>query len=267
MLLAQRPDFVVHCAGTSSVDRSWADPAADFRNNVLATECVLEGLAEASPRAHFVFISSAAVYGDPAALPITEATPADPISPYGFHKLMCESACRKYHRLWGIGVTILRVFSAYGPGLAKQVLWDINRKSRESGVIALDGTGDERRDFVYVDDVARVVAGVINVGRISNPSHKPQSEFQILNIASGESVSIRELAARLLTLVGRPRGVVFSGRVRAGAPRFWEVDVSALKRLGLAPQVPLDAGLRRYARWLNEREDQVDASRLLASPG
>jgi nucleoside-diphosphate-sugar epimerase len=118
-----------------------------------------------------------------------------------------------------------------------------------------------------VIDVGRILNPSHNVGRISNPSHKPQGEIQILIVASGESISIRELAARLLTLVGRPRGVVFSGRVRAGAPRFWEVDVSALKRLGLAPQVPLDAGLRRYARWLNEREDQVDASRLLASPG
>jgi UDP-glucose 4-epimerase len=268
ILRAEQPDCLVHCAGTSRVDRSLTDPAGDFRNNVLATECVLEGVAAASPRTHFVFISSAAVYGDPLTLPISEATSVDPISPYGFHKLMCELACRKYHRLRGIAVTILRVFSAYGPGLAKQVLWDIDKRSRASGVVSLDGTGDERRDFVYVEDVARVVAGVIAERRgLTPPLAEEDSGFGVLNVASGRSIAIRDLAARFLTALGRPRGIVFSQRVRAGSPSCWEVDIGALRRLGLEPQTTLETGLRQYARWLNEREDQSDASRFLAAPG
>jgi UDP-glucose 4-epimerase len=266
ILRRERPACLVHCAGTSRVDRSITDPAADFRDNVLATECLLEGLATASPRTHLVFISSAAVYGNPSSLPITEETPVDPISPYGFHKLMCELACRKYRRLCGTPITILRIFSAYGPGLAKQVLWDIDRKSRESGVISLDGTGNEQRDFVYVDDVARVVAGVIK-RRGLTPPHAADDDFRVLNVASGQSTPIRELAARFLNILGRPRGLVFTGRVRAGSPDRWEVDVAALRRLGLEPRVPLETGLRQYARWLNEREDPRDASRLLAAPG
>jgi UDP-glucose 4-epimerase len=270
ILRREQPASLIHCAGTSRVDRSFTDPAADFRDNLLATECVLAGLAAQSPKTQFVFISSAAVYGNPARLPITEATGVGPISPYGFHKLMCELSCRKYHRLRGISIAILRVFSAYGPGLAKQVLWDIARKSRESGVISLDGTGDERRDFVHVADVAKIVAGVVAGVVACRRGLTPPlaaEDVTVLNVASGRSIAIRELAARFLTVLGRPRGVVFSGRVRSGSPERWEVDIAALERLGLAPRTPLEAGLGEYARWVNEQQEPRDASRFLAAPG
>lgn len=258
LLREWRPRLLVHCAGTSRVDRSFDQPAADFHNNVVVTESVLAALAATSPGTRFVFLSSAAVYGDPAALPISEQTPTRPISPYGHHKLLCEAIARKYHELSGISVAVLRVFSAYAPGLTKQVLWDIYQKSQHGKMIRLDGTGNERRDFVYADDIARVIL------RLARPD-VPQ--WTVLNVASGQSIAICQLARDFLRMLGRSQRVVFSGVQRRGAPHAWEVDVTSLGELGLEPFVPLELGLARYAEWLRETDGGADANRVLAAAG
>jgi nucleoside-diphosphate-sugar epimerase len=263
LLRKSRPRLLVHCAGTSRVERSFEQTAADFHDNVVVTESVLAALAAASPGTRFVFLSSAAVYGEPLALPITEQTPPRPISPYGHHKLLCEGICRKYHELSGVSVAVLRIFSAYGPGLAKQVLWDIHQKSRQRtsqsrGIVRLDGTGQERRDFVYADDVARLVLRLV---RNDLPN------WLLVNVASGRSISIRELAEMFLAKLGRTGHVIFSGRSRRGAPRTWEADVAQLGSLGLDSLTPLECGLDHYAAWLREIEGGADANRILAVAG
>jgi UDP-glucose 4-epimerase len=258
LLRQWRPRLLVHCAGTSRVDRSFDQPAADFHDNVVVTESVLAALATASPGTRVVFLSSAAVYGEPADLPITEETPLRPISPYGHHKLLCEAICRKYHELSGVSVAVLRVFSAYGPGLAKQVLWDIYQKSQSSGVVRLDGTGAERRDFICADDIARLVQ------RLSRPEIP---SWLILNVASGRSIEISELAAMFLRTMCRGNRIVFSGRSRRGAPRTWEVDVARLRTFGLESLVPLELGLDHYVAWLRQAEGGADANRILAVAG
>jgi nucleoside-diphosphate-sugar epimerase len=198
------------------------------------------------------------VYGQPANLPIAEETPLRPISPYGHHKLLCEEICRKYHELGGVSTAVLRIFSAYGPGLAKQVLWDIHQKSQSCGIVRLDGTGEERRDFVYADDVARVVQCL---ARNDLPS------WLMLNVASGRSVCIHELAEMLLARLGRANRVVFSGRPRRGSPQAWEADVTRLRSLALDPFTPLELGLDHYAAWLRETQGGADANRILAVAG
>ena len=90
MIAAERPDFLLHCAGGASVAESFKEPEKDFENNVLITQFILETLKKHSAHTKVVFFSSAAVYGNPAKLPIQGDTPAEPISPYGYHKLICE---------------------------------------------------------------------------------------------------------------------------------------------------------------------------------
>lgn len=235
-----KPSAVIHAAGPASVAASFEAPAHDFTGAVVATHCVLEAMRLAAPEARFVYLSSAAVYGNPQSLPITESSPTAPISPYGFHKRLGEQLVQQYARLYGIRGASARIFSAYGPGLRRQVIYELFRRVREGEVLQLDGTGDETRDFIHAADVARAVFQIAEQAR---------GEGESYNVASGEETSLRTLAMniRALTFDGP---VAFSGVVRRGDPAQWRVDVSALKALGASPRVSLIEGLTQLRDWL-----------------
>ena len=90
MLQEESPHVLVHCAGRASVGISFEDPLADFHGNSVLTYSILDSLRLHAPACRFINLSSAAVYGNPSALPVTEDTAIAPISPYGFHKLQTE---------------------------------------------------------------------------------------------------------------------------------------------------------------------------------
>ena len=94
-------------------------------------------------------------------MPIKESSPIRPLSPYGFHKAMAEKLCEEYYTFFGIATCSLRIFSAFGPGLRKQLLWDIYNKSKSLNSIELFGTGNESCDYIYIDDIVRAIELVI----------------------------------------------------------------------------------------------------------
>ena len=146
------PDVVVHCAGGASVPFSIEHPAEDFRSTVITTLEVLEYLRTCAPNAALVYPSSGAVYGRATATPIGEESGLAPISPYGFHKMITEDLCRSYGQSFGIRTAIVRIFSAYGTELRKQLLWDACRKAdlQASAAHFLS----HRRDDVVFSDLA-----------------------------------------------------------------------------------------------------------------
>jgi UDP-glucose 4-epimerase len=117
-----RPDVCIHCAGPASVGFSMEDPAPDFGATVPVTFNLLDMLRLNAPACRFIYTSSAAVYGNPSRLPVDETEPPRPISPYGFHKLIGEHLVVEFNRVYGIAAATVRIFSAYGIGLKRQVL-------------------------------------------------------------------------------------------------------------------------------------------------
>jgi UDP-glucose 4-epimerase len=154
ILRATAPDVCVHCAGRASVPLSMAEPKPDFEANAVLTFELLDALRLHAPRCRLLFLSSAAVYGDPAALPVTEDQSVAPLSPYGYHKRHAELLCEEFSRIYGLPTAVVRIFSAYGPGLRRQVLWDICSRALMTGHLSLGGTGEESRDFIHAGDVA-----------------------------------------------------------------------------------------------------------------
>jgi UDP-glucose 4-epimerase len=187
-----------------------------------------------------VLVSSAAVYGQPGRLPIAETDEPKPISPYGAHRLEVERLAMSS----GAPTVVARVFSAYGEGLRRQVLWDIALKARAGGPVELWGTGDESRDFVHATDVGRAIAALCADGSFTN---------DVVNIGSGAETTIRELAQLLLHALGSDTEVVFQGVEREGDPLRWRADVTRLHSLGWNPSIPFDAGVASYARWVREQ--------------
>jgi UDP-glucose 4-epimerase len=206
------------------------------------TATLLEALRKHAPRARVVYVSSAAVYGDPPVLPVTEEAPTRPLSPYGYHRLMAELLVEEACRLQGAWGAIARVFSAYGPGLSRQVVFDLCSRGVRHEELVLDGTGDESRDFVHGSDVARALLAIAEGG---------SGQGERYNVASGVETTIRALA----DLVARETGagpVQFTGRVRAGDPKRWRADVSRLQRLGFMSRKGLEEGVREVVDWLRD---------------
>jgi UDP-glucose 4-epimerase len=236
-------DACINAAGSGNVGYSIQFPLSDFESNVYAVTKILDSLRAHNRECTYLHISSAAVYGNPQKLPVKETDPANPLSPYGWHKWMSELLCREYTRLFGLKTVILRPFSVYGPGLRKQLFWELHQKyNLAKDHIELWGTGKESRDFIFIKDLVLAIDAVLKHGDHSG---------EVYNIASGRETSIEEIASSLLSCYTRKLQIKFNQQVRPGDPLNWRADISRLERLGFKPSFSTDQGIRQVAEWLN----------------
>jgi len=246
LLSDKAPSLLVHAAGNPSVADSIADPSVDFESSVLVLFRVLEAIRRCSPACRVVLLSSAAIYGNPEQQPIREDVPPRPISPYAFHKLVCETLIEEFHVLYGMPTCSVRVFSAYGCGLRRRVLWDICQKALRLQPFELSGTGNETRDFIDARDVAQGVRVI---------SERAAFEAEAYNLASGQETRIADLARAVVEALGTRCEFRFSGIQRAGDPLRWCADVARISTLGYRPQIQLEQGVREYVEWAAALEE------------
>ena len=234
-------DVVINAAGSGNVPYSMTHPLSDFESNCLDTIRVLDVLRKHQPVCKYVHISSAAVYGNPARLPVKEEDDLMPISPYGWHKLISEQLCREYASVYHLRTAIVRPFSVYGEGLKKQLLWDIYQKIQAAqGTIELHGTGKESRDFVHVSDLVEAIECIVQNGIM-------QSE--VYNVASGVETSIETAVNTFFEALHKEPLYRFNGIVREGDPVNWRADISKLCSIGYRPTTQLGQGLKKVAEW------------------
>lgn len=234
-----RPDVVFHGAGTATVGRASANPAGATADTVTSTETIVNFLSHHAPYARLIVPSSAAVYGNAGDKLLTEDLDPQPISLYGRLKLDVEKLCRLSQ---GPHATAIRFFSVYGPGLRKQLPWELaNRILKGESPITLFGTGDETRDFLHVDDAAELVLRVAIRGDFALP---------IVNGGSGQPVTVRDFAQTLASACGRNTAFTFNGNSRPEDPQHYRADISRARELGWKPQIDLRTGLADYAKWV-----------------
>lgn len=237
------PDLVINCAGAALVGRSFSSPGEDFFSNVCVVSGLLESLRKCLPGSRFVQLSSAAVYGNPRTLPVCESAEIAPISPYGYHKRQAELLVEEYAKVFGLRAASVRIFSAYGPELSKQVLWDLSQKIVSGGMVELHGDGSESRDFIHSKDVSRGIEIVGSHGALNG---------EIYNLATGRETEIGDVLRILLEQFGVEREVRYTGEVGEGVPRRWCADISRIQKLGFVPEIPVSDGLRDYVNWFLE---------------
>ena len=246
-----RFDRVFHLAGAAYVPPSIDDPTGDLGNNAGVTLDVLEAVRRGSPGTPVVYTSSAAVYGSPTVLPISEETPIDPVSPYGVSKYAAEQYVSLYARLHGLRTASLRLFSVFGPGQRKQVVFDLLAKlAADPDRLEVIGAGTEMRDFIFVDDVVTAAMTVMTRAPLAG---------EVYNVASGTGVTIRDLVGHVIEVVGVAPTVHYTGEVRPGDALHWVGDIARLRALGFAPAVSVEAGVRRIAEWFADIDAQVSA--------
>ena len=144
---------------------------------------------------------------------------------------------------FGQNCVIIRYFSIYGPGLRKQLLWDIsNRVNGTADQIELSGTGKETRDLIHIDDA---------VDLAYRSALYSGDNFLIVNGGTGASVTIRDLAQALISTLGKQVDIRFTQTRRMGDPPHLEADTTlAQEVLGFEPHYTLRKGLLTYARWV-----------------
>lgn len=248
LLSIHQPDVLIHCVGSASVPSSFTAPDRDFVASPVVLQELLEQVRRVSPRSRVIFLSSAAVYGSPRQLPISEQDELNPESPYGFHKRMCEELCEEYSRFFGIQTAVVRIFSAYGPGLRRQVVWDICEKALRESEVLLQGTGEESRDFVYVDDAAAALLRI---------AMQAECVGEAYNLASGIETNIEELAKLIVSRLAPGKRIRFSGQKPQGMPQRWRADISSLHKLDFQNMYSFEAGLDKTLAWYQQEVAEI----------
>ena len=241
VLQGEKPDAVLHLAAQMDVRKSVADPLFDASVNVLGTLNVLEAARRAGVN-RFVFASSGgAIYGEQEAFPASESHPRRPASPYGVSKLCGEEYVTHYALAHGMSTLSLRYANVYGPG---------QDPLGEAGVVAIflhkmlagqdptiNGDGEQTRDYVHVEDVARINCDALE-SRVGGA----------LNVGTRRETSVNELA-RLLARSCGFSGVIRHGPAKPGEQRRSSIDASAARaQLGWEPSMALEPGLAQTAR-------------------
>lgn len=240
LLEKEQPNVCIHCAGRASIDFSVKQPLTDYHSNTLLTAEMLEALRLHAPGCRFINLSSAAVYGNPQSLPVDESHAPAPISPYGFHKWQSDLLCQEYAEIYGLQTASVRIFSAYGVGLRRQVMWDICHKAITQKRLVLQGTGKESRDFVHGTDIARALMTLSTTNEVRGETY---------NLGSGREVNISELAQLILDKLGYDFQPEFSGTLPEGTPLNWKADISRLRALGFSSTISLEQGVTAFVHW------------------
>lgn len=253
-MTAAAPEVVIHLAAQVSVPVSIADPELDWRVNVEGTRAVAEAAVAAGAR-RVLFASSAAVYGDPAELPLTEESPTAPAVPYGHSKLAAEGVLAEVLRPAGVDFAALRFANVYGPrqkaegegGVVAQ--FGTRMARRETPVIF--GSGKQTRDFIFVADV---VNACIQAAEFEGDLALPGSSGPAYNVSTGTATTVNMLAEGLRVAMRYP------GAIERVDARPGDVEQSVLspekasRVFGWRAAVELQTGLGGTAAWFLQQQ-------------
>jgi len=233
-------DQVIHLAARAGVRPSLEQPALYQRVNVEGTVNLLEAARKSGVK-KIILASSSSVYGVNAKVPFSESDPIfSAISPYAASKLAGEALGHVYHHLYGMDVAMLRFFTVYGPRQRPDLAIHKFTRLIESGrPIPVFGDGSTARDHTHVSDI---VAGVIACTR-------REFGFEIFNLGGSETVALSRLIALIEAALGK-LAVLDRQPLQPGDVPVTCADLTkARARLGYAPQVPIEAGIKLFAEW------------------
>lgn len=235
-------DLIVHCGGSGSIGFSIENPYEDFQKTVNGTLEVLEYMRLHNPNAHLIYPSSPAVQGEHPASPINEEYIGKPVSPYGYHKKITEDLCRSYSEKFGLKISVIRLFSVYGIGLKKQILWDAYHKIiNAADDVEFWGTGNEIRDFIHIDDVIAIIKELLKV----------KDRFAIVNGGTGKSYTIKNIVEMIKVLLQKNIKINFNQQTNLGNPVYYCADTTKLKTLGIKITKDLEQEIADYINWVN----------------
>jgi len=232
---ARGVDIIFHHAALVSVSQSVDAPRQSNETNLEASLLLLEQARQEDARV--VVASSAAVYGHPDELPVSETARTNPTSPYGVQKLALDQYTRLYEELYGLETVALRYFNVYGPrqqGPYSGVISTFLEQARAGEPITVEGDGQQSRDFVHVSDVIRANMQAATTDAVG----------EAYNVGTGQRTTIEELAETIRDATGSSSPIVHR-EPRPGDIRHSGADTSkATRELGFETRISLESGIR-----------------------
>ncbi|MFN8176569.1 MAG: NAD-dependent epimerase/dehydratase family protein [bacterium] len=235
--------IVYHLAAQAGVRASWGrEFDAYVRCNVTATQKILEALKDREG-VRLVFASSSSVYGKNPPLPTPEDVILAPNSPYGATKVTGEHLCEIYAENWGLDYVALRYFTVFGPRQRPDMgFHKFLRAIVEERPLDVYGDGSQSRDCTYVDDV---VDATIRSG-------DTRTRSRVFNVGGGTRRPLGDILETMQGIVGKRATIRYTGEERGDVPHT-HADISkSREEFGYNPSTPVEEGLRREARWLEE---------------
>jgi UDP-glucuronate 4-epimerase len=242
---AQPFDAVFHLAARAGVRASVEDPAIYLDTNVTGTLHILDACRDHNvPK--LVLASTSAVYGTDTPSPFREEAPAScPLSPYAASKKAAEVLAYSYHALYGLDVSVLRYFTVYGPaGRPDMSIFRFIRQIAEGETLTVYGDGSQRRDFTYVEDIARgTIAAVKPLG------------YEVINLGGDHSVALSDLIGLIAERLGQEAHIDYRPAHAADVPHSSADIRKAGELLAWRPQVSLAEGVAHSIDWYRQNRD------------
>lgn len=243
----ERPEAICHHAAQMDVRRSMVDPIFDADQNILGA-IHLANLAVKHGVRKFIHISSGgAVYGEPSRLPCQEEDRVQPLCFYGASKYTFELYLYIYQQSFGLDYSILRYPNVYGPrqdpyGEAGVVAIFTGKMLKGEGV-TINGTGEQVRDFVYVEDCARANLALLEKG-----------SGRVYNLGNGKGTSINEIFQELKEIIHYPQQPSYGPPKQGETFRIYLDASRAQAEIGWKPSVDLHQGLTQTVAYFKQKE-------------
>ncbi|MCC6538358.1 MAG: GDP-mannose 4,6-dehydratase [Bryobacterales bacterium] len=238
-----QPETVFNLAARAGVRQSVENPSVYFDTNVTGTLNLLE-LARQSGVPRFLLASTSSLYGAHNPMPYREdADTGRPLSPYAASKKAAEALCYSYHHLYGLHVAIPRYFTVYGPaGRPDMSAFRFVQWISEGRPVTVFGDGTQRRDFTFVDDIARgtIAAGLTTQG------------FEAINLGSDQPVELMSAIRLIEKLVGRPAQLTYQPAHPADVNATWADIGKAQTKLQWRPLTQFTEGVEHLVRWYRD---------------
>jgi UDP-glucuronate 4-epimerase len=256
---AFQPDVIVHLAAQAGVRYSIDNPRAYLDSNIMGTFNVMEA-ARALGVSHLLMASTSSVYGTNTQMPFTETERvATPLTFYAASKLANEAMGHSYAHIYNLPITMFRFFTVYGPwGRPDMAYFKFTRNIIEGKPIDIYNNGEMWRDFTYVDDLVRGIAGLIDAvpQRPDKPediapgdSLSPAAPFRIVNIGNSGKVRLLDFIEAIEDEIGIKAIRNYMPMQQGDVPATW-ADASLLQSLiGYRPETPVRDGVAHFVQW------------------
>jgi UDP-glucuronate 4-epimerase len=260
-----KPDAIVHLAAQAGVRYSIENPRAYLNANIIGTFNIME-CARAAKVQHLLMASTSSAYGANTEMPFSEMQKtATPLTFYAASKLATEDMGHSYAHIYNLPTTMFRFFTVYGPwGRPDMALFKFTKGIIDGTPIDIYNHGDMWRDFTYVEDLVRGIAGLIDAVPVQ-PDHEaaiapgdnlsPAAPFRVVNIGNSDKVRLLDFVEAIEAEVGKKAIRNYMPMQQGDVPATW-ADASLLQSLtGYKPETPFREGVAKFVAWYRDYYD------------
>jgi dTDP-glucose 4,6-dehydratase len=239
--LVHQVDMVVNVAAETHVDRSIVDPYVFVQNNTLGTYTILESLRKHNHKARFLQVSTDEVYGEAPEGSFTENTPLKPGNPYSASKAAADMFVLSYQKTFGLNVSITRCTNNFGPyQLPEKLIPKTVIRALRDLPIPIYGTGQNIRDWIYVEDHCSAIATVLEKGKAG----------EVYNVSAGNEVTNIVIAKKIIALLNKPESLITFVEDRPGHDTRYSLDSTKTQtELGWKPKHSFEESLEFTVKW------------------